>query len=174
VRVLLRAPAESDRAEFLAAMRASQELHEPWISAIATDEYFDRLLSRVSDERHDTSLVCLSDGGAIVGVINLTEIVRGAFQSAFLSYAAVSGYEGQGLMSDGLQLLLERAFVDLELHRLEANIQPGNGPSLAFVRRAGFICEGSSRAYLKLGGEWRDHEHWVMLAEEWRAGHARA
>jgi [ribosomal protein S5]-alanine N-acetyltransferase len=45
---------------------------------------------------------------------------------------------------------------------------------LAFVRRAGFICEGTSRRYLKVGGEWRDHEHWVMLVEEWRAGHTRA
>jgi [ribosomal protein S5]-alanine N-acetyltransferase len=155
-------------------MVASKELHEPWISDVATDDYFDRLLLRVTDERQDVNLVCLRDGGAIVGVINLSEIVRGAFQSAFLSYAAVSGHEGRGLMSEGFQLLLERAFVELELHRLEANIQPANAPSLAFVRRAGFIYEGTSRRYLKLGDEWRDHEHWVMLAEEWRAGHARA
>jgi ribosomal-protein-alanine N-acetyltransferase len=171
-RVLLRAPLESDRAGFIAAMRASRELHEPWLSEIATDEYFDRLLSRVADERQDVNLICSAESGAIVGVVNLSEIVRGAFQSAFLSYAAVTGYEGQGLISEGLQLLLERAFVELGLHRLEANIQPGNAPSQALVRRAGFICEGTSRRYLMLGGEWRDHEHWVLLAEEWRAGHA--
>jgi [ribosomal protein S5]-alanine N-acetyltransferase len=174
VRVLLRAPLESDRAEFMAAMLASKDLHGPWISDIATDEYFDRLLLRVDDERQDVNLLCAVDGGAIVGVINLSEIIRGAFQSAFLSYAAVTGYAGQGLMSEGLQLLLARAFDELELHRIEANIQPGNAPSLALVRRSGFICEGTSRRYLKLGGEWRDHEHWVLLAEEWRAGHGRA
>jgi [ribosomal protein S5]-alanine N-acetyltransferase len=155
MRVLLRTPAESDRAEFLAAMVVSTELHEPWMSDVATDEYFERLLVRVADERQDVNLVCLREGGAIVGVVNLSEIVRGAFQSAFLSYAAVSGYEGQGLMSEGLQLLLQRVFVDLELHRLEANIQPANAPSLALVQRAGFVCEGTSRRYLKLGGEWR-------------------
>ena len=174
MRVLLKTPLESDRAAFVSAMLASKELHGPWISAVATDEYFDRLLLRVDDERQDPNLVCLADGGAIVGVINLSEIVRGAFQSAFLSYAAVTGYEGQELMSEGLQLLLERAFGELGLHRLEANIQPGNGASVALVRRAGFICEGTSRRYLKLGGEWRDHEHWVLLAEESRAGHGRA
>jgi ribosomal-protein-alanine N-acetyltransferase len=172
--VLLRTPLESDRAEFVAAMVASKQLHEPWMSDVATDEYFDRLLGRVDDERQDVNLICAIDGGAIVGVINLSEIVRGAFQSAFLSYAAVTGYEGQGLISEGLQLLLARAFDELGLHRLEANIQPGNGPSRALVRRAGFVCEGTSPRYLKLGGEWRDHEHWVLLAEEWRAGHARA
>lgn len=167
--MLLRPPVESDRVQFIRAMAASEELHEPWISEIATDEYFDRELSRVAAARYDANLVCLAEGGAIVGVFNITEIVRGAFQSAFLSYAAVAGYEGQGLMSEGLQLLLDRAFMTLELHRLEANIQPGNAPSIAFVRRAGFVCEGTSRRYLKLGGAWRDHEHWVMLADDWAA-----
>ena len=150
-------------------MAASEDLHEPWISDIATDEYFDRLLARVAHDRYDANLVCLADGGAIVGCFNITEIVRGAFQSAFLSYAAVEGHHGQGLMSEGLQLVLRRAFLELELHRLEANIQPGNSHSIALVRRAGFECEGSSRRYLKLGGEWRDHQHWVMLAEDWAA-----
>src|ERR1700722_6576985 len=131
MRVLLRAPVESDRTEFVAAMLASRDRHEPWISDIANDEYFDRLLLRAADERHEANLVRLCDGGAIVGVINLSEIVRGAFQSAFLSYAAVSEYEGQGLMSEGFQLLLERAFVGLELHRLEAHIPPANAPSFA-------------------------------------------
>jgi [ribosomal protein S5]-alanine N-acetyltransferase len=174
MRVLVRPPLESDRDELLRAMNASRELHEPWISNVTTDEYFDGLLSRVDNARYDVSLVCLLDGSAIVGVINLSEIVRGAFQSAFLSYAAVAGYEGQGLLSEGLQLVLERAFTELELHRIEANIQPANQPSLALVGRAGFIYEGTSRSYLKLGGVWRDHEHWVLLAEEWRANHGRA
>ncbi len=167
MRVLLRPPVEFDRGEFVRAMAASEELHEPWISAIATSDYFDRLLARVGNDRYDPNLVCLKDGGAILGCFNITEIVRGAFQSAFLSYAAVAGYDGQGLMSEGLQLLLERAFIDLELHRLEANIQPGNARSIALVRRAGFVCEGTSKRYLNLGGAWRDHEHWVLLAEDW-------
>jgi ribosomal-protein-alanine N-acetyltransferase len=169
VRVLLRPPVESDRQEFRRAMAASTDLHEPWISEIATDEYFDRLLARVESERYDTNLVCLIDGGAIAGLFNITEIVRGAFQSAFLSYAAVAGYEGQGLMSEGLQLVVDRAFMELELHRLEANIQPGNVLSIALVRRAGFEFEGTSRRYLHLGGAWRDHEHWALLAEDWAA-----
>jgi [ribosomal protein S5]-alanine N-acetyltransferase len=174
MRVLVRPPLESDREELLRAMKASRELHEPWISNVTTDEYFDGLLARVDDDRYDANLVRLLEGGAIVGVINLSEIVRGAFQSAFLSYAAVAGYEGQGLISEGLQLVLERAFTDLELHRIEANIQPGNEPSRTLVRRAGFVYEGTSRSYLKLGGVWRDHEHWVLLAEEWHASDGRA
>lgn len=150
-------------------MLLSEELHKPWINDVATDAYFDRLLARVDDERHDTSLVRLRDGAAIVGVINLSEIVRGAFQNAFLSYAAVSGYERQGLMSEGLALILDRAFEELGLHRLEANIQPLNTASIALVKRAGFVYEGTSRRYLQVDGVWRDHEHWAMLVDDWHA-----
>jgi ribosomal-protein-alanine N-acetyltransferase len=54
------------------------------------------------------------------------------------------------------------------LHRLEANIQPGNRASLRLVRRLGFKREGYSRRYLKIRGRWCDHERWAILAEEWR------
>jgi [ribosomal protein S5]-alanine N-acetyltransferase len=68
-----------------------------------------------------------------------------------------------------MELLLAHAFTDLGLHRVEANIQPGNQRSIALVRRAGFVKEGFSEAYLKIGGEWRDHERWAIRVEQWRA-----
>ena len=72
-------------------------------------------------------------------------------------------------MSEGLGLLLRLAFRRLRLHRLEANIQPGNAQSIALVRRAGFRREGLSPRYLKIGGRWRDHERWAITVEEWRS-----
>jgi ribosomal-protein-alanine N-acetyltransferase len=71
-------------------------------------------------------------------------------------------------MTEALQLMMRHAFDDLQLHRLEANIQPGNVASLALVKRAGFGREGYSRRYLKIGGRWRDHERWAILAEDWK------
>ena len=53
-------------------------------------------------------------------------------------------------------------------HRLEANIQPDNAASIALVKRAGFVSEGLAERYLKIGGRWRDHEHWVIRSEQWR------
>ena len=107
--------------------------------------------------------------GRLVGVVNVSNIVRRTFQSASLGYYAFAGFAGQGLMREALQRVLAHAFGPLKLHRLEANIQPDNPASLALVRRCGFVREGFSRRFLKLAGRWRDHERWAILAEDWRA-----
>ena len=52
--------------------------------------------------------------------------------------------------------------------RIDANIQPGNHASIAVARGAGFTLDGFSRRYLKIGGRWREHERWAILADDWR------
>ena len=63
---------------------------------------------------------------------------------------------------------MTRAFRQLGLHRVEASIRPDNAHSITLVTRLGFRREGFSLRYLKLGGQWRDHERWSLLREEWR------
>jgi len=150
-------------------MRASRRYHRPWLQAPTTPEAYEKLLSRIGDDRYEPMFVCLREDGAIVGFFNVSEIVRGLFQSAFLGYGAVVSHAGRGYMSEGLELVLARVFTELRLHRLEANIQPGNTASMELVRKAGFVREGFSERYLKIGGRWRDHEHWAIRAEQWRA-----
>jgi ribosomal-protein-alanine N-acetyltransferase len=108
------------------------------------------------------------DDDALVGVYNFSEIVRGAFQSAFLGYFAFAPLAGTGLMSEGLAAALDIAFRKLKLHRVEVNIQPTNARSLALATRLGFTREGYSRRYVKIGGRWRDHVRFAMLADDWR------
>jgi ribosomal-protein-alanine N-acetyltransferase len=73
----------------------------------------------------------------------------------------------------GLAEVVTLAFRAYGLHRLEANIQPGNERSRRLVERLGFRCEGLSPRYLKIGGRWRDHERWAITSEAWRAGRRR-
>ena len=126
------------------------------------------LLARHAGEDFVSLLARRRDGDALVGYFNIGNIVRGPFQSAFLGYAAFAGQTGQGYMTEALELTLRYAFGALKLHRLEANIQPGNAASIALARRCGFVREGFSERYLKVNGRWRDHERWAIRAEQWR------
>ena len=175
-RVYLRPPRRADGEAFLAAIRASRSLHDGWVLPPSTPTAFTTYVRRFGrtarwdPERatHVGFLVCRCTDDAIVGVFNLSEIVRGAFCSAYLGYYALAPHAGQGYMSEAFGLLLDAAFRTLRLHRVEANVQPGNAASLRLVERVGFAREGYSRLYVKIAGQWRDHLRYALLAEDWR------
>jgi ribosomal-protein-alanine N-acetyltransferase len=161
-RVHVRPVTRSDAKEFLALMQASRNLHEPWISPPLTRRGFEAYLARTQRDDHEGLLVCRNEPAAIVGVINLNNIVRGSFLSASLGYYVGAPYSGLGYMTEGLACAVDYAFNTLGLHRLEANIQPNNAPSLNLVKRCGFANEGFSPQYLYIAGAWRDHERWAI------------
>ncbi len=158
--VVLRKPKISDLAEIKKLYEQSISLHNPW--AYAPQDYEAYLKQ---DNRY---FICLVENEKIVGTFNISGIVRGYFQSAYLGYEVFSPYEGKGYMSKGILLLFRVAFEELHLHRLEANIQPENFASIHLVAKAGFIKEGFSKNYLRVDGlEWKDHERWAIVNSSW-------
>jgi [ribosomal protein S5]-alanine N-acetyltransferase len=168
-RVRLSPPVESDREEFLELMRASRTFHRPWAAVPVDDARFDTYLADALKPEYEPLLVRRCEDAAIIGFFNISQITHDSLQSAYLGYAVGERFAGQGYMREGIGQALRHAFVVLGLHRLEANIQPGNEASLALARCAGFRREGFSPRYLKISGRWRDHERWAILAEEWHA-----
>jgi [ribosomal protein S5]-alanine N-acetyltransferase len=169
LRVSLDHPTAEQEAEFLAASIRSEKLHQPWVFPPRTHEQYADYLERIRIGRTIPFLVRLKCDSRLAGVINISEPVMSALQSAYLGFYAFVGAERQGLMTEGLALVLDRAFVELGFHRLEANIQPPNVASAALISRLGFRKEGFSPKYLFIGGDWRDHDRWAILSEEWPA-----
>jgi ribosomal-protein-alanine N-acetyltransferase len=163
-RVELRPLTLSDQDEFCSLVRASTELHLPWMQLPATAEEFQLWMRRFDDGTNLGFLIRVRETGAAAGMVNINSIIRGRYQGASLGYAAFAPSAGKGYMTDGLTVTLQHAFTDLRLHRLEANIQPANRASLALAQRLGFRYEGLSSAYLYIGGAWRDHERWSITA----------
>lgn len=171
-RILLKRVARSDAADLIAANRASRGHHLPWVDSFVDQAGFDQWLARCLSGPNVGFIARERVSGAVVGVVNLNEIVGGVFQSAYLAYYGMAEFSRKGLMTDALRAAIDVAFGELGLHRLEANIQPGNHASIALVRRLGFRQEGFSPRYLRIGGEWRDHERWALLADDAREGGA--
>ncbi len=168
-RVFIRAPRLEDCDEWLALNRASLRLYRSRATPMTRMDEFAVYVQRTTDRDFAGYFVCRREDGAIVGSANLSQIFRGNFRSCYLGYQAGAPFAGRGYMTEGVGLVLRQAFGPLKLHRVEANIQPDNAPSLALVERLGFTREGYSRRYLKIGGRWRDHERWAILVEDWRA-----
>jgi [ribosomal protein S5]-alanine N-acetyltransferase len=164
--VSIRMVTRQDKAVFLEAAQRSPELHSPWVGAPCTEEAFDQYVDVYSQPTHRGYLV-FDEHGVLVGVFNISAIVRGLFQSAYLGFYAFSNVAAKGCMSAGLKMILKEAFVVLKLHRVEANIQPENTSSIYLVKSNHFHKEGHARGYLFIDNQWRDHERWAITYEDW-------
>ena len=153
--------------DFFAAVQRSRALHRGLVAPPSTPEALRAYVSRCRRASHVGYFVC-GEQGALVGVININEIVLGGFCSGYLGYYAFAPHAGHGYMAEGLRHVMRRAFGEHGLHRLEANIQPSNVRSKALVERLRFRLEGVSPRYLKIAGRWRDHERWAITIEDWR------
>ncbi|HYY60680.1 MAG TPA: GNAT family protein [Burkholderiales bacterium] len=151
-RVRLERPTARVASEFVAAVQRSRKLHAPWAKPPSTEAAFRAFARRSDSPTHVAFLIRLRGTGELVGVAGISEIVRGALRSAYLGYYAFAPHERQGLMTEGLSLVIKQAFGPLRLHRL--------------IRRLGLRREGYSPRYLKVRGRWRDHERWALLADE--------
>lgn len=168
--IYLREPNPDDQANFIATMQLSQEIHQPWLQSPNTHEAYAKYLIKYQNSTTNKSYLIIAKDNSeqILGVINLNEIIRGSFHNAFLAYYASCYGVGKGIMSQGLKLVIDLAFNQLNLHRLEANIQPNNIKSIQFIKRNGFRNEGMAHSYLFIDGIWQDHLRFALLNPAWQ------
>jgi ribosomal-protein-alanine N-acetyltransferase len=165
-RVHLRLLGAGDRDAFLEAVQRSRPLHRPWSRPPHTASTFADYLRTHRPPAHATLVVVRNADDALLGVYAISQIFQGNFKSAYLGYNAFEPFAAQGYMSEGMRLVFRYAFDTLGLHRLQANVQPGNVRSIALLRATGWREEGYARRYLKIGGRWRDHVMFAILAED--------
>ncbi|MDQ3372965.1 MAG: GNAT family N-acetyltransferase [Acidobacteriota bacterium] len=168
-RVYLRPPIAEDFEELDRLYNTSRRLHRGLVSANFNRKDLDDLIGRNQGEDYESFLICVNEINQIAGTITLSQIFRKAFQNAFLGYLLGESFTGKGYMTEAVALILIHAFSNLKLHRIEANVQPHNAPSINVLKRCGFRKEGFSPKYLKIAGRWRDHERWAIVIEDWKS-----
>lgn len=102
----------------------------------------------------------------VIGSVALNNIMMGPFCSCFLAYKLDAQELRQGYAAEAVRRVVELAFDELGLHRIEANIMPRNTASLKLAEKLGFHSEGISPRYLRMNGVWEDHVHMVLLNDE--------
>jgi RimJ/RimL family protein N-acetyltransferase len=88
---------------------------------------------------------------------------------AELGYALGREHWGKGYMREALTALLGYAFGELNLHRLEADVDPRNASSIKTLERLGFLREGYLRERWLVGGGIQDSLFYGLLRSEWQA-----
>jgi RimJ/RimL family protein N-acetyltransferase len=168
-----------DVAPYRLAVEQSRQRLSRWNPVDPED--LERALAVQSRDRRTFLVHSLDPQGDhdMVGKINVTDVVRGRFESAAMGYDAYDPYAGRGLFAEGLRLVVSLAFAressgGMGLHRIAAAVQPGNQASAGLLRSLGFQREGFSPRMLWLPGEdgnhgWRDHVIYVVRAEDWPA-----
>jgi len=176
-RLWLRFLRESDRAEFIRVWERSQANNAPWFPAPpagqTSAEAFDESLDRCErGRREDTEyrMIGVLDDGRIASIVNLSNIVRKAFESATIGWSVNAELAGQGYTTEAVAAVLDFAFATppagLGLHRVQAAIIPHNAASLRVAEKNGFVHEGLARQYLKIAGRWQDHVIFAKLSDE--------
>jgi [ribosomal protein S5]-alanine N-acetyltransferase len=101
------------------------------------------------------------------GQLTVGNVVRGAFNSAYVGYWVDQAVAGRGVMPTALALVVDHCFGAARLHRIEANIRPENVASRRVVEKLGIRQEGIAERFLEIDGVWEDHVRYAITSEEW-------
>jgi ribosomal-protein-alanine N-acetyltransferase len=135
----------------------------PPVDGYFTETYWRRRIEKNHEERAaDQSLrLCVlrrdDEDGPVVGHVNYSNIVRGAFLACHLGYSIDRRAQGKGLMRESVAGANAYVFETLRLHRIMANYIPTNERSGRLLRSLGFAVEGYARDYLFIHDGWKDH-----------------
>ena len=116
------------------------------------------------------------DEGAMVGVVSLKEIDL-INRNASLGYYLAATHQGRGLITEACRILLDYAFGELRLNRVDVLCAPGNAKSRAVPLRLGFTEEGTLREAQWLYDHYVDLVVYAMLRRDWemkRANESRS
>lgn len=154
--MILRPLTSADAGELAALLVENREFLAPF-EPVRDDRFFTIDGQRERIENEGSEAFAILAGDRIAGTVTISNIVHGPFQSATLGYWVAERLGGRGLATRAVAEIVEIAFGELGLHRLEAATLVDNFPSRRVLEKNGFEPIGLARRYLKVAGAWRDH-----------------
>jgi ribosomal-protein-alanine N-acetyltransferase len=164
-----------------------------WISAADVDDFFaiysnpevmrywstpplpdknaaSKLISEIHDgfERRELLKwgIALRSDDTLIGSVTLFHLDF-THRRAEIGYALGRPYWGEGYMQETLRAVISYAFEVLNLHRIEADVDPRNAASIKTVERLGFQREGYLRERWQVNGEIQDAYFYGLIRPDW-------
>jgi [ribosomal protein S5]-alanine N-acetyltransferase len=170
-RLLLRPLRDGDAAALLAIFSDPRVMRywstPPWAGTPQAHVFIERSRDAMhSGEALRLGLERMGDA-RLIGQCTLFDFV-GPSRRAEIGYSMAADAWGKGLMGEALRALLDYGFGELQLNRIEADIDPRNTASARSLERLGFTREGLLRERWIVAGEVSDTALYGLLAREWR------
>ena len=140
-----------------------------WPARSLTKVEFKKIIRSQTEQRKKDKFYDLGifdKSGALVGGVSLMEVSRGISQTAYLGYSIFNNHWGQGYGKEAVQAMIEIAFEEIKLHRIEAGIEPTNKRSLKLARSLGMRREGLKKRALFLRNKWVDLVIYTLTSED--------
>ncbi len=128
----------------------------------------ERIRNQIELQKADQGyffLICLQKSRKVIGEVMLSEVVRANLQSCWIGYFLDKDHNGKGYMTEAVKLVVNYAFRELDLHRIEAGVMPHNIGSIKVLRKVGFHKEGIAKKNVKINGHWEDHQILAIINE---------
>ncbi len=168
-RVTLRELRTSDASSLL-AMLTTEEVSRFISPPPSTVEGFERFIAWTLRQRTAGTYACfavtLKGTDTAIGIFQLRELEPG-FGTAEWGFAIGSPYWGTGVFLEGAVLMVNFAFEEVGVHRLEARAAIRNGRGNGALRKLGAMQEGLLRKSFLKNGEYLDQALWTILDEDW-------
>ncbi|MBV7410620.1 GNAT family N-acetyltransferase [Maritimibacter sp. DP1N21-5] len=170
-RLLLRPLGHADFPAWRELRLASRDFLAPWEPTWAADHLerkgFTNRVNWVNRSINNGSAVPLAIirrlDNVLLGAITLDNIRRGPAQSATVGYWIGEPYARHGYMREALSAVVDYAFRELDLSRIEAGCLPENAASRGVLEKCGFKYEGVAQSYLQINARWRTHVLYAAL-----------
>jgi len=170
-------PAREDDAQALLEIFAEPEVTRYWSAAAWTDitQARERIARDLRGLESGDDLVLMierAEDARLLGRCTLFRIDREC-RRAEIGYALARPAWGQGYMNEALDALLRYGFEQLNLNRVEADVDPRNTGSTRALERLGFRQEGLLRERWIVMDEVSDSAMFGLLRAEWMRQSAR-
>lgn len=171
-RLLLRPAILEDYAQWHDVRGRNESYLKPfepaWPQSCLGEEFFVRRTARLAqDWQADASRSFLIfENNFLIGGINLNNIARGAARHASLGYWLDEQRQGRGYMAESARAIIDYAFGECALARINAATLPHNTRSRTMLTRLGFMEEGFAKSYIQINGVREDHVLYGLNASD--------